>query len=255
MELKSLRKRVLTKDILLVGHRGSAGTAPENTLASFRTAIEAGADMIETDVQMTSDGHIVAYHDFNLKKTGSDDKMTETLDLSSIKELDAGKWFSDEFTGEQVPLLSEILEIANGKAYVNIEIKSRNYSNRKEKIERVIGNVYDMNFQHHILFSSFDYKILKLINSIDKSLPTAAIKIPGDRTKPSAICEETGSRAFVCAINELNDEIMADANTAKIFIGVYPVDTKIHLDHVMKYGIKAVVSNYPGRIREYLNSR
>src|SRR5688500_14404877 len=89
---------------LRIGHRGAAGTESENTLRSFRRAIELGVDMIEFDVQATRDDHLVVLHDKRVDRTTSGRGLISELTIDEVRALDAGH-------GERVPLLSEVLEL------------------------------------------------------------------------------------------------------------------------------------------------
>ncbi|MGI8869608.1 MAG: glycerophosphodiester phosphodiesterase [Mycobacteriales bacterium] len=94
---------------LVVAHRGDAHRAPENTLAAFRAAHEAGADAIELDVQLTADGVPVVVHDELLDRTTSGTGPVRALTWSRIRELDAGSWFDPRYAGEWVPALAEVV--------------------------------------------------------------------------------------------------------------------------------------------------
>ncbi|MBK9249726.1 MAG: hypothetical protein IPM69_16815 [Ignavibacteria bacterium] len=118
-----LREFVPTVNQFVVGHRGSSGTAPENTLASVREALSAGADMVELDVQLTADHEIVVFHDAVLGRTTPGKGKVITTHSNTMHALDAGAWFSKEFTGETVPSLRQAIALIKGKAYLNIEIK------------------------------------------------------------------------------------------------------------------------------------
>lgn len=102
--------------VLFIGHRGAAAHAPENTIASFRKAIELGADMIELDVHLSSDGELVVIHDDTLDRTTDGSGPVSSRTLSELRELDAGG-------GEQVPTLREVIDFVGGRCGVDIELK------------------------------------------------------------------------------------------------------------------------------------
>lgn len=108
----------------VVGHRGAAARAPENTLAGLRKAHELGARWVEFDVMLTGDDVPVLIHDETLDRTTSGQGPVPVHDLASIRALDAGSWFGPAFAGERVPTLEEavalLLEL--GLA-ANVEIK------------------------------------------------------------------------------------------------------------------------------------
>lgn len=108
----------------VIGHRGAAAYAPENTLESIRTAAEIGAKWVELDVKLTKDGVPIIFHDDTLERTTSGYGLVAETNYDDIKELEAGLWFSEGFTGVIVPTLEEALEvILKHDLGVNLEIK------------------------------------------------------------------------------------------------------------------------------------
>jgi len=105
---------------LLQAHRGVASEYPENTMAAFRAAVEQGYGYIELDPKYTADGKFVLLHDRTLKRTclapdGNEaDAAIAELTLSEAREYDAGLKFSEEFKGEKIPTVSEVLELVKG---------------------------------------------------------------------------------------------------------------------------------------------
>lgn len=104
----------------IVGHRGSAADRPENTLASYRRAIEAGAHLAEVDVRTTKDGALVCMHDVDVSRSTDGKGQVKDLTIAEIKKLDAGKHFK---TPERVPTFGEVLEVCKGKIAVLIDLK------------------------------------------------------------------------------------------------------------------------------------
>lgn len=110
----------------IVAHRGASEDAPENTLASFRLGFDQGADRIEGDFRMTSDGHIVAMHDSDLARTTGDARVVAEVTLEEIRSLDAGSWGGWDrrgFAGEPVPTLEQVLSIVPEGRGILVEVK------------------------------------------------------------------------------------------------------------------------------------
>ncbi len=110
--------------ILLGGHRGNAAECPENTLASFRSAIELGVDVIECDVHLTDDGQLAVIHDHLIDRTTDGSGLVRDYTMAELKRFDAGSWKDAKFAGERIPSLDEVLAVAKGKVGVAIEIKN-----------------------------------------------------------------------------------------------------------------------------------
>src|SRR5690242_8989223 len=91
----------------VIGHRGAAAYAPENTLESIRTAAEIGVKWVELDVKLTKDSIPIIFHDDTLERTTSGYGLVAETKYEDIRELEAGMWFSEGFTGVVVPTLEE----------------------------------------------------------------------------------------------------------------------------------------------------
>src|SRR5579864_1864121 len=96
----------------VIAHRGASGHAPENTLASFRRAVELGATFIETDLRLSRDARFVAIHDGTLDRTTNGRGLVRDFTLDQLRELDAGSSFAPEFAGERIPTIEEIFAFA-----------------------------------------------------------------------------------------------------------------------------------------------
>ena len=113
----------VSPSVTITAHRGGSKTAPENTLAAIRGAIAAGADAAEIDVQLTSDGVVVVFHDEDLMRLANDPRRLADLTFDEVRSFDVGSWFGSEFQGERIPTLDEVLEVAGDQLQLNIELK------------------------------------------------------------------------------------------------------------------------------------
>ncbi len=114
---------------LLFAHRGLSSRAPENTLAAFRLAADAGVPGIELDVQRCGSGELVVFHDFRLDRITGVPGAVVSTPLPRLRDLDAGSRFSSRFAGERIPLLSEVFELLGNRVCYDLEIK---HGNRKD---------------------------------------------------------------------------------------------------------------------------
>ena len=171
-------------DFKIIGHKGAAGYAPENTLASLQIAMDMGVDMIEIDVHMTKDGHVVVFHDEDVSRTTNGTGKIHELTLAEVKELDAGSWFSPEFAGERVPTLHEAIELVHGNADILIDIKSKGhefYDNfaevivdiideRQDNKEWCIVQSYEQEYLEHAYARDSTIQMKKLMMGEDESM-------------------------------------------------------------------------------------
>jgi len=120
----------------ICAHRGAMDTHPENTIAAFKEAVRLGAHMIELDVRMTLDGHLVLLHDQSVNRTSNGKGEISELSLEEVKQLDAGSWKSEKFAGETIPTLKEALAIMPAHIWLNVHIKGGEKLGKK--VARVI---------------------------------------------------------------------------------------------------------------------
>ena len=139
---------------LILGHRGAKNYAPENTLASFTLALEQGADGVELDAKLSADGHIVVHHDRTVDRTTNGHGRLSQFPLAALRELDAGRFFSEKFRGEKIPLLDEVFETIGKRAIINVELTNY-FTPLDNLVEKVCELVRRHALQKHIIFSSF----------------------------------------------------------------------------------------------------
>src|SRR5687768_17051469 len=187
--------------MIIIGHRGASGHAPEHTIPSYDRAIEIGVDYIEQDLQMTSDGTLVVMHDPTLDRTTSGSGLVIETSLEELKRLDAGSWFSPDFAGTTVPTLRELFE-RYGKT-ANYYIETKNPEEAPDMEERLLALIEEFGLREgaverwQVLIQSFSreslFKIRKLdpklpvIHLIDKEHGSAAIRAQLDNIRSYAV--------------------------------------------------------------------
>lgn len=150
-------------EIRLIGHRGAAALAPENTLASFRMAASLGIRWVEMDVSLLADGACVIFHDDELQRCTNGQGQLAQSSLEQVRRLDAGSWFAPQFADERIPTLVEALrEIQRLGLGLNLEIKHEG-----EDVEALVTPVLATLQQEwrdadSLLLSSFNHQALRL---------------------------------------------------------------------------------------------
>ena len=149
----------------IFAHRGSKGTHPENTLASFKEAVRVGSDGIELDVHLTKDGHLVVIHDETVDRTTNATGEIRNLTLAEIKELDAGSWFHNKYAGEKIPTLEEVLLLLTELGFngqLNIELKT-DVIQYEGLVEKCLALQSTKEWPFAIVYSSFNpYTLVEL---------------------------------------------------------------------------------------------
>lgn len=232
----------------LIAHRGISGKAPENTLSSFRRALQCeGIDMIELDVRLTKDRQVIVLHDRTLQRTTTGNGLASSYTLSEIKRYDAGSWFHPRFSAERVPTLVEVLELIGKSRWVNVEIKAASWFRKDPGVleQLVLETIHKEGYQNHTLVSSFNHQVLANIRAMDKHLPLGVIyNLPYDLGRfPSRLAERVGASVFVCAKRELNPILLRDAQRGNLAVYVYTLNSPREVERIKRLGVAGIISD------------
>jgi len=232
----------------IIGHRGYPAKYPENTLVAFQAAIAAGATMLELDVMLSRDRKLVVIHDATLERTTNGQGKVPDFALAELKRLDAGSWFDAAFADQQLPELREVLDLANGRAYVNIEIKSNAYESHHppDAVEtQVVAVLRQKNLLDVCMISSFDVNVLEQIASM-KDAPAIAFisnKPAGKNTVKMCTRLQVFSWHPDCRIVTPKQVAMMHANGIRVF--PYNVDTLEDYIKMRDMKVDGVITNDP----------
>ena len=234
---------------IVIGHRGYRSQFPENTMVSFSAAIAAGADMIELDVTFSKDRKVVVVHDDTLDRTTSGHGPICRMTLHELRQLDAGRWFDERFSGEPLPTLEETLAFAaDTGARINIEIKSSAWEPDapEDAIER---RIVDMAIQKHllenILVSSFQSGFLENLAALPLHPEYALIT---GRTKPHDIvdvCTRLKVFSWHPHHETLKQPDVEAMHQAGIRVFPYTVNSPEDMYRLVNMGVDGIITDDP----------
>ena len=233
--------------MLVFGHRGASGHAPENTLAAFSLAIRQGCAGFECDAQLTADGAVVIHHDWSAGRTTNGRGDIRDLTLPEIRAFDAGRWFSGDFAGEKVPTLEEVLELLPRNLTLNLELKSR-ADDRPGLEERVAAILQRNGDCGNIIVSSFNHECLRRIAALVPSvrlgmLYEALLLDPAGYADAHSL----GLYSLHPAHEHLSPEMIRDAHGHGLKVACWTVNTKERAGELRSAGVDIVITNYPDR--------
>ncbi len=238
--------------MLIIGHRGAMGYAPENTITSFKKAIAQECDGIEIDVQLTKDNYLVVCHDWDVSRTTNGEGEIKDLTFSHIRELSIRQCSESRTLSEKIPTLSEVLDLIPDSMLLNIEIKSK-ASDERDIGEKVIELLEKHGKIDNIVISSFNHTVLKRIRKINKDIKIALL-LSGFLINPVEYLRS--NELDVYSYHPPLDYTSKDMITLlqKEGIKVFPwiVNQKNDLKKCVDYGADGFTTNYPDRLREYL---
>jgi glycerophosphoryl diester phosphodiesterase len=143
--------------VIILGHRGFMAKYPENTLLSFRKAIEAGADGVELDVWLSKDEHLVVIHDESIDRTSDMKGKQKEMTLNELKKANLSM-------GQKIPTLEEVFEALPSDALIDIELKD------VDAVKRSLKVVHDFRALERVMISSFNVETLKRVREVDKEV-------------------------------------------------------------------------------------
>jgi len=236
---------------LVIGHRGACSAAPENTLAAFRRAVEQGADAIEFDAKLSSDGAVVIHHDRTLDRTTDGTGPVSSHPLRELKQLDAGSSFHASFAGERIPTLDEVIESVGKVLLLNIELT--NYAHPRNALpEKVIEMVTRMGMQDRVLLSSFNPYALRRVRHLAPGLPTGLLLMP---QQPRFVRAFLRWRVDYDAYHphlSMVAERSTQAASASMPVNVWTVNAEDAMQRCIRAGVAGIITDYPARARRLL---
>ena len=243
-------------DFTIIAHRGASAYYPENTLPSFEGAIAMGADMVELDVQLTSDQEVVVFHDEKISRCTDGRGKIADYSLVSLKKMDAGSWFEKKFKNARIPTLVEVLDICKNKIAVNIEIKTEAvnkmfFGDIEEKCLKILEH---KGMREHVVFSSFDPHAIMHLKQIDNTAVAAVLfekKHYGSKL-PSEIMESVNADAFNCSASELNRKWLINIKSKNIPVNIYTVNDEKNMKKFLGMGVNGIFTNKPDELKKVL---
>lgn len=220
--------------ILRIGHRGAAGYEPENTLRSFRRALDIGVDFIETDLQLTADGHVVLMHDKRVDRTTNGTGYVREMTLAELRRLDAGK-------GELIPTLSELLELARGRSGLMLEIIAPGLGAIVPRLVRESG------FEGPVIYASFHHPEVLAVRSTDPDAMTLALfeAVPVNRT--SLVDDAAATHAGI-ALDSLTADFVGALHAHGSRVFVYTANDPRDIETLKAMPVDGLISDFPDRI-------
>ncbi len=229
----------------VIGHRGACAYAPENTLASIRTAAAQGASWVEFDVRLTREGDLVLMHDDDVRRTTNGKGRVLDLTLAEIGALDAGAWFGGAFAGERVPTLVETIALLGELGLgANIEIKSGKTETRAtaEALARILAAHWRAPAPP--LISSFEVPALEAMRAVAPQWPRGLLlkEIGGDWR---GLLDRLGAATLNLDHRPLDAGKITIARQAGLPILCYTVNDPARARQLFAWGVNAVFTDRP----------
>ncbi|WP_017379452.1 glycerophosphodiester phosphodiesterase [Paenisporosarcina sp. TG-14] len=237
----------------IYAHRGSSGTHPENTLAAFKEAARLEIFGVELDVHLTQDDKLVVIHDESINRTSNGKGFVRDLTLSELRAYDFGNWFGDDFKGESIPTLEEVLKIFQNTAHhLNIELKSDIFE-YEGMGDKVLHLVEKMGLAERVLISSFDHEAVR---NFKKSAPLIEVALVTMDVLVDAydyarfIPADALHISYPAALRKMTKEAMLKG----AIIRVFTVNEVLDVQALQQIGVHAIFTDFPEKMKHVLEA-
>lgn len=222
-----------------IGHRGAKGHLAENTLESISLALEMGVDAIEIDVHRCATGELVVIHDFTLGRTTDGVGEVSKASLDQLRELRVEKRY-------RIPLLTEVLDLIEGKCFINIELKGLNTA--AGTCELIAKYTRERNWQYgDFIVSSFQKNELFEVLKIDPEIPIGVLS-KASVTEALELGKLLKAKAIHPSIGIITRDNVQSCHKLGFEVNVWTVNDPENIERMRNFGVDGIISDYPERL-------
>lgn len=234
---------------VVIGHRGAAAVAPENTLASMRRAHADGARWVEFDVHLSGDGRCIVLHDDTIDRTTDGRGAAAALSFEALRRYDAGAWFAPQFAGERIPDLEELTALLGALGLgANVEIKPSPGAEKAtaEAVMAVLRRCWPAHLPPQLV-SSFAPLSLAAARDAAPEIARGYLfgQLPADWRRRA---EALGCATIHCGERRLTPAQVAAVREAGYPLLVYTVNDPARARELIHWGATGIISDCPGAI-------
>ena len=230
----------LRRDVTVTAHRGAATVAPENTLAAFQAAIDAGADAVEFDVRLSADGAVVVFHDSDFLRIANDSRSVLQTPLADMRDIDVGSWFDPRFAGERIQTLAEALAFIDRRALALVELKP-DADNAEALLAATLREIRHNGYQDAVVLASLSPE---LVRAARVAAPNARLALFANAALPGT----TRRTDFdMLGLNHLRIDAaaVADARRRGYLLQAWTVNDPVRMARYMDLGVDDISTDVP----------
>ena len=234
--------------VAITAHRGASIDKPENSMAAFQAAVDGGADYIELDVQRGIDGTVMVVHDGDLMRMAADPRKVSEMSAADMSAIDIGRNYDVAFTGQTVPTLQQVIDLARGKLKINVELK---YNVPDEGLAPAVVELLRRNeFVDQVVITSLEAPALKQIKSLEPRLKAGLIvtAAAGDVAKTDAdFVSLNAARATLMLVRR--------AHRSGKEVHVWTVNTPEAMLRMIERGVDNIITDDPALLSRLIRRR
>ena len=257
--------------IPVYGHRGARALLPENTLPGFKYTAGVGADWIEFDTQVTSDGVLVISHDAHLNRAicqgPEGENAIRKLTFAQVREWDCGALKNKDFPrqqpvpGTKVPTLDEVLDLAlSTRLNFLLEIKTepRNPDLQPEPdeyVRMVLAKIRERKLEPRTIIESFDFRIVQALGRQAPDIRRAALFSSTDKTFAEVAADAGGAPIVAPHFSAITPERVKAAHAAGLQVVAWTANDAATWDRLIAAAVDGIISDDPAALIEHLKAK
>lgn len=248
-------KLVASDRVLVIGHRGASGLAPENTIPSFRLALESKPDMVELDYYQSADGIPFVLHDKTLDRTtnaialwGKKKLAGTKVQWSQLQQLDAGNWYNAKFQGTAIPSLADSLDVIQQGSVTLIERKGGD-------ADTIVKLLKQKQLLEEVVVQAFDWDYLRECHRRAPQLTLGALGSKRLGSREVAQIKTTGAAAVGWKHSDIGATEVKQVHEAGLKVWVYTVNDPSEMKRLIRLGVDGLITDRPDLAREIVSQQ
>jgi glycerophosphoryl diester phosphodiesterase len=253
---------------MVIAHRGGRSLGPENTLYTYRRAVDLGVDVLEIDVQLTQDNHLAVIHDKTVDRTTNGSGMVASYKLADLQKLDAGyRWSADQGNpfplrgkGIKIPSLAEVF-----KAFPQMRINIESKDPKPAAITSLCRTIQDHNMSQKVMIASFDAGTLKRFRAVCPGVATSAgaseailfysLQKMHLESAYSPVAQALQIPEAYGDLQVVTKRFVEAAHARNLKVHVWTVNGVDSMKTLLGLGVDGIMTDYPQRLLEIMTNR
>ncbi|MCG8391559.1 MAG: glycerophosphodiester phosphodiesterase [Pseudomonadales bacterium] len=229
---------------VLVGHRGARGEAPENTLASFQVALEAGVTEIELDVRLSADGHLIVLHDSDVTRTTGMQGHVRQYTLSQLGVMDARRNTPGWHSPTGIPSLQEVVDLCGPNMRFQFEVKGADRVVLHQLAHHLTHMIHEQQLQSRVVVTSSHTGFLRMIGTMAPDVERGYV-CQYRYLQPTRRAHGLGCAWLMPHFSLVNTALMRRARKRGLKVSVWTVNDLTEAERLSRLKVDGIITDFP----------
>ena len=240
--------------VAIVGHRGARGEAPENTLASFQLAVEAGVPEIELDVRLSADGHLIVLHDKEVDRTTWQSGQARRYTMAELNLFDARRNTPGWHSATGIPSLTEVLDMCPPTMRFQFEVKRASRQHMHLKALRIKQLIEERNLWDRVVVTSSSGTFLRMVRTMSDRILLGYV-CQYRYLQPIRRASQLKCDWLILHYSLVNRHILARAKKHRMGVSVWTVNDLREAERLVELGVNNIITDFPTSFMAHFRHR